>query len=55
MKRLKNIRNREKQSSTNLKTVKNSEKDADVMVKKKNYDKFDDYINKLYNEQEKNK
>jgi hypothetical protein len=54
------MQNREKEdspllSSTNLITVKNSEKNAVVMVENKNYDKFDDYINKLYNEQEKNK
>ena len=54
------LQNREKEdslllSSTNLITVKNSEKNAVVMVKKKNCDKFDNYINKLYNEQEKNK
>ncbi len=42
-------------SSTNLITVKNSEKNAVIMVEKKNYDKFGDYINKLYNDQEKNK
>jgi len=54
------LQNREKEdslllSSTNLITVKNSEKNAVIMVKKKNCDKFDNYINKLYNEQEKNK
>ncbi len=54
------LQNREKEdslllSSTNLIMVKNNEKNAVIMVKQKNYDKFDDYINKLYNEQEKNK
>jgi len=54
------LQNREKEdslllSSTNLIAVKNSEKNAVIMVKQKNYDKFDDYINKIYNEQEKNK
>ncbi len=54
------LQNREKEdsllcSSTDLITVKKSEKDAVVMFKKKNYDKFDDYIDNLYNEQEKNK
>ena len=54
------LQNREKEdslllNSTNLIMVKESEKDEVVMVKQKNYDKFGDYINKLYNEQEKNK
>ena len=54
------LQNREKEdssllSSTNLITVKNSKKNAVIMVEKKKYDKFDDYITNLFNEQEKNK
>ncbi len=54
------LQNREKEdslrlNSTDLIEVKDSEKNEVVMVKQKNYDKFGDYINKLYNEQEKNK
>jgi len=54
------LQNREKEdslllSSTNFITVNESEKDEVIMVNQKNYDKFDDFINKLYNKQEKNK
>jgi len=54
------LQNREKEdslllSSTNLLMVKNREKNANIFVEKKNYDNFDEYIDKLYNEQEKNK
>ena len=41
-------------SSTDLITIKNIEKNGVFIVKKKNSDKFDDYINKFYNEQGKN-